>query len=496
MALVVAIGCKADAHAPRSRPLRIGTKVFTESVILGQIAAQLAAADGLATDSQGALGGTRVLWSALRRGEVDLYPEYTGTIVEEILSQRERPASGNASIPTLRALLATQGVGLIGPLGFDNNYALGMREDVAQRLGAERISDLRANPALRLGFSNEFMSRRDGWPRLRERYGLESSRANGMDHDLAYRALAGGSIDVTDLYSTDAEIEYYGLRVLRDDLEVFPRYEAVYLYRLAREHDLLALRSSFSRLQIGAQQMQHMNARAKLERVREAEVAAEFLAKSGLDHPQRSSVEAGRSRRAEILTRTYEHLALVGVSLSLAILVALPLGILCQRRPRIGRVILDAVGLVQTIPSLALLVFMIPLFGIGALPATIALFLYGLLPIVRNTYAGLCDVPEELRHVADALGLPPRARLRLIELPLASRAILAGIKSAAVINVGTATLGALIGAGGLGQPILTGIRLDDVGLILQGAIPASLLALGVERMFGWLERMIVPRGVT
>jgi osmoprotectant transport system permease protein len=183
------------------------------------------------------------------------------------------------------------------------------------------------------------------------------------------------------------------------------------------------------------------------------------------------------------------------VALLCAIAAALPLGVLCHRRPRLGRVVLDAVGLVQTIPSLALLVFMIPLLGIGALPAGMALFLYSLLPIVRNTYTGLCDVPPQLRTAAAALGLPPRAVLRLVELPIASRAILAGIKSAAVICVGTATLGALIGAGGLGQPILTGIRLDDFGLILQGAVPASLLAIGVERGFDLLERVLVPRGL-
>jgi osmoprotectant transport system permease protein len=190
-----------------------------------------------------------------------------------------------------------------------------------------------------------------------------------------------------------------------------------------------------------------------------------------------------------------EHLFLVAVSLGMAILVSLPLGILAARRERGGQVILSLLGIIQTIPSLALLVFMIPLLGIGGAPAIAALFLYSLLPIVRNTHAGLRDIPLDLRESAIALGLPPAARLKLVELPLAAPSILAGIKTSAVINVGTATLGALIGAGGFGQPILTGIRLDDVGLILEGAVPAALLALLVQGLFEILERFLVSKGL-
>ncbi|HEY8923128.1 MAG TPA: ABC transporter permease, partial [Polyangia bacterium] len=201
------------------------------------------------------------------------------------------------------------------------------------------------------------------------------------------------------------------------------------------------------------------------------------------------------SRWRALARLTGEHLVLVGVSLLAAVLVAIPLGVLAARRPRLGIGVLGAVGVVQTVPTLALLVFMIPLFGIGAVPALAALFVYSLLPIVRNTHAGLTGIPGPLRESAEALGLPPTTRLWRIELPLASPSIMAGVKSAAVINVGTATLGALIGAGGLGQPIFTGIRLDDLGLILQGAVPASLLALAAQGMFGLVERLVVPRGL-
>jgi osmoprotectant transport system permease protein len=187
-----------------------------------------------------------------------------------------------------------------------------------------------------------------------------------------------------------------------------------------------------------------------------------------------------------------------------AILVAVPLGILAVKMPRAAQGILAAVGVIQTIPALALLVLLMtalqPLrrFGIetvGAPPAIVALFMYSLLPIVRNTYTGLQGIPGPVAESAAALGLPFAARLRLIELPLALPTILAGIKTAVVINVGFATLGALIGAGGYGQPILTGIRLDDTGLILQGAIPAALLALAMQALFELIERVLVPKGL-
>jgi osmoprotectant transport system permease protein len=142
-----------------------------------------------------------------------------------------------------------------------------------------------------------------------------------------------------------------------------------------------------------------------------------------------------------------------------------------------------------------LLVLLIPLLGIGSPPAIAALFLYGLLPIVRNTHAGLIGIPGPLKDAARALGLPARARLRLIEMPLAMPYIVAGIKTSAVIAVGTATVGALVGAGGFGQPILTGIRLDDFGLILQGAVPAAAMAIGLEALLGAVERRVVPRGL-
>lgn len=468
------------------QPVTLGSKTFTESVVLGEIGTQLIQAAGIPAAHRRGLGGTRFLWAALQAGDVDAYPEYTGTLIQEIYAGRDvHPDS-------LPRVLENDGIGMTDPLGFNNTYAIGMRRELADSLGIERISDLREHPGLIFAFSNEFMDRADGWPGLRNAYELPHQNVRGMDHDLAYRGVASGSIDVTDLYATDAEIAYYDLRVLADDLEVFPEYRAVFLYRLdVPPRAVAALKSVEGR--IGQDTMIALNAQTKIDGVADRLVAAEFLAQTLGVTSDREITAPTRAERVWLHTK--EHLILVGISLAAAILLAIPLGVLAARVAALEQLVLGIVGVIYTIPSLALLVFMIPLLGIGGPPAVLALFLYSLLPIVRNTHAGLKDIPPHLTESADALGLTSFSKLRLVELPLASRSILAGIKTSAVINIGTATLGALIGAGGYGQPILTGIRLDDMGLILEGAVPAAALALLAQVLFELAERLVVPEGL-
>jgi osmoprotectant transport system permease protein len=482
------VACAPEAALESTPEVRVGSKKFTESVILGEMVARLTRLSEARAVHRRELGGTTVLWEALKRGELDIYPEYTGTLRQELFAAR-----GLRDDAALREALAAEGLGMSASLGFNDTYALGMKEAEAERLGIRRISDLRAHPELRFGFSNEFMDRGDGWPSLRDRYQLPQQEVRGLDHDLAYRGLESGAIQVTDLYSTDAEIAAYGLRVLEDDLKHFPAYDAVLLYRedwARRNPRVLAVILRMQGL-ISEQEMVRLNARARLERVPEGQVASEFLTrKLGIEPEVMADSLASRLWR-----RTREHLFLVLVSLLAAVGVAVPLGVLAAKWARVGRAVLGLAGIIQTVPSLALLVVMIPLLGIGSRPAIVALFLYGLLPIVRNTASGLSGIPGDIRESAEALGLPPRARLWRIELPLAAPSILAGIQTAAVINVGTATLGALIGAGGYGQPILTGIRLDDTGLILEGAVPAALLALAVSALFELIEQLVVPRGL-
>jgi osmoprotectant transport system permease protein len=467
-------------------PVQVGSKVFTESVVLAEVATRTLQASGIAAVHRRELGGTRILWDALQRGDLDVYPEYTGTLAEEIFAGQVP-----ATLEAVGTALAARGVRIAAVLGFSNSYALGMTRATAERLGISTISDLGRHPELRFAFSNEFLDRGDGWRALQQAYRLPQRDVRGMDHDLAYRGLSSGAFEVTDLYSTDAEVKQLGLRVLEDDRRHFPDYQALLLLRQgAATPEVLA---ALSRLQgrISVQDMVAMNARAKVDRVPEATIAADFLRASGIDAATPKLV--GPARR--MLGYLRDHLVLVGVSLAGAVLFGLPLGVFAARRPRLGQAVLAAVGVLQTLPSLALLVLMIPLLGIGAKPAIAALFLYGLLPVVRNTHAGLTGIPGELREAAEALGLSRRARLFRIELPLASPSILAGIQTSAVICVGTATLGALVGAGGFGQPILTGIRLDNVGLLLEGAVPAALLALVVQGGFELLGRLVVPRGL-
>ncbi len=486
-ALLLALIAGAPAGASGAE-IKIGSKKFTESVILGEALSHLVRGAGASARHRRELGGTRILWSALLSGEVDIYPEYTGTISQEILAGQNLRTESE-----IRAALARRGVRMSRPAGFNNTYAIGMKKEVARKYGINAISDLRKHPDLFFGFTNEFMNRGDGWPSLRERYRLPHKGVRGLDHDLAYRALESGSIQVMDLYSTDAEIRYYDLHILKDDLKYFTVYNAVILYRADLERRAPEVVKSILRLEgrISEEEMVRMNARAKLDKVSEARVASDFLAKA-LGVRARVAEEGMWGR---LLRNTWGHLYLVAISLGAAVLVSIPLGILAAKRAAAGQIILGVVGVIQTVPSLALLVFMIPLLGIGGPPAIMALFLYSLLPIVRNTYTGLHDIAAEIRESAEAIGLPPGARLRLVELPIAARAILAGVKTSAVINVGTATLGALIGAGGYGQPILTGIRLDDVGLILQGAVPAAALALIAQGAFELAERWLVPAGL-
>ena len=486
---IAGVGIAASLSSPpHAAEIRVGSKAFTESVTLGEIFTGLLGDSGLKTEHRRELGGTRLLWDALLAGEIDMYPEYTGTITHEILAQAQ-----SYSDDEIRKKLAQRGVGMSRSLGFNNTYAIGVSAELARRLGLEKISDLAAHPSLRLGFSNEFMDRADGWPSLCRVYHLPQTNVRGLDHDLAYRALASGGIDATDLYSTDAEIRYYHLKVLRDDLNHFPRYDAVMLYRLDLEPRFPRAIEVIRRLEgkISTPTMIDMNAAVKLNKQPESQVAARFLQESLGIHSDASNETAAK----RVWRLTGEHLSLVGISMAAAIVLSVPLGILAARHAVAGQTILGITGIFQTIPSLALLVFMIPLLGIGTLPAIAALFLYSLLPIVRNTYTGLRDIAPSVRESAVAIGLPRGARLYLVELPIASRSILAGIKTSTVINVGTATLGALIGAGGYGQAILTGIRLDDMGLILQGAVPSALMALAAQGFFEIADRVLIPKGL-
>jgi osmoprotectant transport system permease protein len=463
----------------------IGSKKFTESYVLGEIAKRTLTDAGIPAEHREGMGGTIILWEALRGGQIDAYPEYTGTIATEILK-----SDSGLSLDQIRDSLEKVGVGVTAPLGFNNTYALVMRRSEAQRLGIRTVSDLRRYPELKIGLTHEFLERQDGWRPLRELYALPQQNVIGIDHALGYSALANGSIALKDAYSTDAKIEQNDLVVLEDDLHFFPKYEAVFLFRSsARADAIVALR----RLEGTLDETRMIRLNAEAERTKNYARAADLY----FERSARSPTTLNDSFLRKLARWTLRHLQLAGFSLLLSIMVGIPLGIVASRGGAVGQVILGFAGIVQTIPSLALLALLVPLpfFGISVRTAIAALFLYGLLPIVRNTATGLQDIPRALRESAVALGLSPIARLWEVYLPMASRSILSGIKTSAVINIGTATLAALIGAGGLGEPIISGLNLNDHVTILEGAIPAAVLALLVQWCFDLLDRVLIPKGL-
>jgi osmoprotectant transport system permease protein len=375
-----------------------------------------------------------------------------------------------------------------------------MRAERAEALGIRTLSDLARHAQLKLGLTQEFLGRADGWPGVKQAYRMPFDAPQGLDHGLAYEAIAAGRIDVMDIYTTDAKIERYRLRVLEDDRRYFPRYDAVLLHRADLPRRAPAAWAKLQKLEgrIDERAMIRLNAAAELQGRSFAE-AAKLL---------ESDVSSRAVSRRDFISilfgsdfwrLTGQHLLLVFVSLAGSIAAGIPLGIAAQKT-KATQLILGAVGVIQTVPSLALLAFLIALLGaIGTVPALIALFLYALLPIVRNTYAGLEGIGKGMRQAPLALGLTAGQRLTLVELPLAMPAILAGIKTSAVINVGTATIAAFIGAGGYGERIVSGLALNDNAMLLAGAIPAAALALLIqgafelaERRFGWMARARSP----
>jgi osmoprotectant transport system permease protein len=488
LAALLALVLTAAVPAGAASPIRIGSKSFTESYVVAEIAAQALEGTGQASvERRVGLGGTGIAYRAVAHGSVDVYPEYTGTISRAILKD-----PSVESLEAIRTALRPLGLTISDPLGFENTYALAVRADAARRLGLQGISDLVRHPELTGAFTSGFLERDDGWPGLRRHYGLRLAGVRTIEHALAYQALASGSADVIDVFSTDGRLTRPGVTVLRDDRRFFPAYHAVLLARIEFVERQPAAWAALERALVGrldGETMTRLNALADLDGQTVRQVAARFLGRE----VSRSEERARLAR--ELGTLTIEHLGLVAAAVALAVIVGLPLGILAARSALFGQAELMAVGVLQTIPALALLCFMIPLIGIGTLPALVALFLYALLPIVRGTYTGLATIDRQLAEIADVLGVVGWRRLTRIELPLASVSVLAGVKTAVIWTVGTATLAAFIGGGGYGTLIVRGLALDDVRTILAGAVPAALMALVLHGVFELIDRALVPRGL-
>lgn len=473
--LALVISCNVLAQAVEKNVV-VGSKRFTESYILGEILNLTLRDAGVQAVHRQGLGNTAIVTQALTTGQIDIYPEYTGTILREILKRPET----QASLSELNTWLKPKQLKVAIPLGFNNTYALAMRADQAKALGLKKISDVINLPAeqqsaLRIALSPEFKTRTDGWPALVRAYDLKIKPGKVLEHGLAYDALVRGDVDIVDAYSTDAAIEKNKLILLEDDRNAFPRYDAVLLMRSDfDEKPLESLRGKLNEATM-----------AKLNGLAESGVSFEKVARTFLNKStdqKNDSTEFSRFLKLlfgpDFFTALRDHILLVAVSSAMALLFGIPLGILAHRRSRYTRWILGGVSILQTIPSLALLTILIALLNqIGAVPAVLALFIYGLLPIVNSTYISLMEVPSNLKESALALGCNEWQLLFFIELPFARPIIMTGLASATVIGVGTCTLAALVGAGGFGDRIVAGLAVNDHALMLAGAIPAAILAL-------------------
>ncbi len=464
----------------------VGGKIFTEGYILGEIAAQTLEATHVSVSRKLGMGSTGILFEALKSGAIDVYPDYSGTLAEAILKQPNLK-----SLDEIRQALSPLGLTISGSLGFNDTYALAVRDEFAQKHGLQSIGDLIAiESTLKAAFSYEFMGRQDGFAGMMGNYHLtfNPQNVNRMEHSLSFQAIEKNAVDVIDVYSTDAKIKKLNLRLLRDDHNYFPQYQAVWVARqsFVEKHasewqTLLGLEGKISE-----RAMRDMNAMADIQKFSFEKIAAQFL---GSDVPKSESLTN------KVLRRTREHLWLVGVSLLFSVLVGIPSGVAAVRFRAAGQAILLSSALIQTVPSLALLCFLIPVFGVGTQPALVALCLYSLLPVVLNTFTGIRSINPIHMENARAFGLNRWQVLVRVVLPLASPTLLAGIKTATIVSIGTATLAALVGAGGYGALIVSGLALNDVPTVLTGAIPAALMALAAHGMFELLAIIFIPAGL-
>ncbi len=505
--VLLPLGSAAQTRVERSdEPIVVASKPFGESYLLAEMFAQLLEARGMTVDRRPGLGATEIAFQALRSGSIDVYPEYTGTGLVAILG--EAPASDERIVYAMvvREFSRRWGLRWLPPLGFQNTYAIAVRRQTADSLGIRTLSDL-ANAGDRLiaGFTPDFIGRPDGLPGLQRVYGARFREIRSLLQAIKYEAISARRVDIIDGYSTDGFLAGNDLVVLDDDRGLFPAYQAAPLVgarvAISRPDVVAALTELAGLLDEGM--MRRFNRLVELDAVPLRVVAEEALDSLGL--VSASPAGGSRARRSESLATylwlererigrlTVRHLMLVAVALGFAVLVAVPLGLLLERVTAGAETAIRATGLLQTVPSIALLAFMIPLFGIGVRPALVALFLYAIYPIVRNTYSGVRAASPDAVTAAEALGMTRLQILRSVRLPLATPVIMAGIRTAAVITVGTATLAAFIGGGGLGDPIVAGLALSDTRMVLSGAIPAALLALVVDSVLAVIERVTRPR---
>lgn len=494
-----------NAHLP---PLTIGSKVFSESLILGEML-------GLILEKKFNqpvirrlnLGGTKVVFDALQKGDIDTYPEYTGTGYVFILKKKDFSRDPKLIYDQVKKAYYDQFKIIWGPpIGFNNAYDLAVRSDDPDFEDIDSLSELPKDLSeYRFTSAHEFMERTDGFNAFKKFYGLKFDQDNviGMDAGLMYAALQDEQVDMIMAYGTDGRISAYHLKVIADDKHFFPPYWAAWVFKeetLKKYPHLKDAMNIFHNL-INKKEMQKMNAQVDQFKRSPRDVARNFLISKGILHgkivkgKKRSFLQFVYKKRKYLLKVTKDHIKLSALSLLLALLISLPTGILLTRFEKLAGPVFAVVNTLQTIPSLALLGLLIPLTGIGFTPAIIALFLYSLLPLIRNTYTGINGVNKNYIEASKGMGLTSLQILKSVEIPLAMPVILAGVRTSSVIVIGTATLAALVGAGGLGEPIFRGVATINSQLILLGAVPSALLAIIVDKLLALAELRLISKGL-
>lgn len=489
------------------RPVVIGSKIFSESYILAEMMAILLEDKfNLKVDRKISLGGTKINFEALNNRSIDIYPDYTGTGYVMILKNKDLGSPTEIYNRVSKQFLDQFGIVWSKPLGFNNTYALAVRGDDPKLSSFNKISDVvDITNQFKIAAPYEFMEREDGFKNFSSTYGLKFKPLNikSVEAGLMYNAIMNQEVDFIVAYSTDGRIKAHQLKLLKDDLFFFPPYDASYLTTKEAVEEFPEILQAFKLLEgsITEKEMTNLNYEVDQRKRDSGVVAREFLESRGLiTVTSRSGTKGGfiaffNAKKDYFRKILSEHIVLTFTALFFAILIAIPTGIAMTRFRWLKKLLFPIVNTVQTIPSLALLGFLVPFLGIGFIPAVFSLFLYSLLPLIRNTYEGIKGIDRKYIEVSQGMGLTPLQILLKVEIPLALPIIMAGLRTAAVIVVGTATLAALVGAGGLGDPIFRGVATVNSNLIFLGAIPAALLAIVMDKLIGFAESFFVSPGL-
>lgn len=477
----------------RPNRIRIGSKEFTESYVVAEFLAQELEqhfGESIQIERQFGLGATAIAYQALTSDEIDLYPEYTGTLIQTLkLKSDDRDR--------LLDELNTRGLAISAPLGFENSYALAATPEITQDLSLKRVSDLKRQlTQFKIGLTYEFHGRSDGWGQLLRSYPFlqNSVKPTLMEHSLLYTAVKNKRINIVEVYTTDPQIDDLSLVILADDARALPKYDAVFLASLKlqkRSPEVWAFINSLKN-KLSAETIRHLNRQVEVVGLSPRQAVRNWLelSKENKVATSKQTQTTIAGLKSQLVRRSAEHFSLVVVAFLIAAAIGLPLGVLASDHPRIGRPLLSVSGVLQTVPAIALLVVLVPLTGLGFWTAVTALVAYAAFPIASSTVAGLNSLSIETLDLVRLMHLNQWQALRWVRLPIAKLSILSGLRIALVSTIGNATLAALIGGGGYGALILSGLSTQRIELVFLGAIPAALSAIFVQAAFSWTERTL------